>query len=127
MCACVAAMMGVTVARELIVQEIFRTRSSPPEAVPVGDGDHVELHVPAGIVGWRLVQWLPNAGGGGMHYTDTIDFDVVIAGSIVLVLNDGPHELQSGDCVVVAGVDHGWRAGPSGCTMSVLVLGTARR
>jgi hypothetical protein len=59
-----------------------------------------------------------------MHQTDTLDFDLVVAGSMDLVLDDGPHHLGVNDCVVVTGVDHAWRAGPDGCTLSVFLLGT---
>jgi hypothetical protein len=29
-----------------------------------------------------------------------------------------------GDCVVITGIDHAWRAGPSGCQISGIMLGT---
>jgi len=40
------------------------------------------------------------------------------------VLDDGAHRLEPGDTVVVAGVDHAWRAGPDGCTMVNTMIGT---
>ena len=61
-----------------------------------------------------------------MHYTDTIDLDVVLSGAIELVLDDGAHRLEPGDSVVVNGIDHAWRAGPEGCVMSVATIGTPR-
>jgi quercetin dioxygenase-like cupin family protein len=62
-----------------------------------------------------------------VHNTDTIDFDTVIEGSVSIVLDDGEHELEPGDVLVVNGVDHGWKAGPEGCRLSVLMLGTPPR
>jgi quercetin dioxygenase-like cupin family protein len=59
-----------------------------------------------------------------MHYTDTIDVDTVLEGSVSIILDDGPHWLEVGDTVVVNGVDHAWEAGPSGATVSVVLLGT---
>ena len=40
-----------------------------------------------------------------MHHTDTIDLDTISSGSIELLLDDGAHSLERGDCVVVAGVE----------------------
>jgi hypothetical protein len=62
-----------------------------------------------------------------MHHTDTIDFDTIIFGEVDILLDDGPHHLVPGDCVVVKGVDHAWLAGPEGCTSSVVVIGTPPR
>ena len=66
----------------------------------------------------------PNSDWPEMHYTDTIDCHTIVAGSIDLILDDGPHHLDVGDAAVVAGVDHGWRAGPAGATLSIVILGT---
>lgn len=62
-----------------------------------------------------------------MHHTDTVDFDIVLSGSVELILDDGVHRLASGDSVVVTGVDHGWRAGPDGCRLSVVAIGAQIR
>jgi quercetin dioxygenase-like cupin family protein len=59
------------------------------------------------------------------HHTDTVDFDVVLSGAVELILDDGVHHLAVGDCLVVAGVDHGWRAGPEGCRLSVVTIGAS--
>jgi hypothetical protein len=50
-----------------------------------------------------------------------------VTGSVDLVLDTGALTLQSGDCAVVTGVDHGWRVGPNGCRLSVIILGAAPR
>jgi hypothetical protein len=45
----------------------------------------------------------------GMHTTDTIDFEVVISGQLVLELDDGAEkELGPGDTVVQNGTRHHW-------------------
>jgi quercetin dioxygenase-like cupin family protein len=59
-----------------------------------------------------------------MHHTDTIDFDTVVEGSAVLILDDGRHVLEAGDVAVVTGVDHGWEAGPEGTVFAFVFLGT---
>jgi hypothetical protein len=59
-----------------------------------------------------------------MHHTDTVDLNLVLSGSIDLILDTGVHTLMPGDCVVITGIDHAWRAGPSGCQISGIMLGT---
>jgi quercetin dioxygenase-like cupin family protein len=60
----------------------------------------------------------------GMHQTDTIDFDIVLSGALELILDDGAHPLQPGDCIVMTGVDHAWHAGAAGCRLSVIAIGS---
>ena len=46
----------------------------------------------------------------GMHTTDTIDFEVVLEGTIVLELDDGAEvTLHPGDTVVQNGTRHRWK------------------
>ncbi|MFG1935378.1 cupin domain-containing protein [Mycobacterium sp. NPDC048908] len=48
----------------------------------------------------------------GMHTTDTIDFEVVLEGTVVLELDDGAEvTLNPGDTVVQNGTRHRWRNG----------------
>jgi quercetin dioxygenase-like cupin family protein len=84
--------------------------------------DNFDLGVAPGAVSWMVVEYAPRM-TFSMHHTDTVDLDTVLAGSVEIVLDDGAHELAVGDCVVVAGVDHGWRAGPDGCRLGVMALG----
>jgi mannose-6-phosphate isomerase-like protein (cupin superfamily) len=58
-----------------------------------------------------------------MHRTDTLDYGVILAGAVVLVVDDGEIELEAGDCWVLPGVIHQWRTGESGATISCSVLG----
>jgi mannose-6-phosphate isomerase-like protein (cupin superfamily) len=102
---------------------VFETASNPAPPRPPGQANAIDLRVPVGIARWLVVQWPPGL-TSRMHHTDTVDFDMVLEGSIDLVLDDGPHRLEVGDCAVVTGVDHGWESGPSGCTTAVLLLGT---
>ena len=45
-----------------------------------------------------------------MHRTATIDYGVILAGELTLVLEDGSEStLQAGDVIVQNGVVHGWR------------------
>jgi mannose-6-phosphate isomerase-like protein (cupin superfamily) len=62
----------------------------------------------------------------GYHMTNTVDFDVVLEGSTTLSLDDASVDLQQGDCVLIDGVPHMWRAGDQGCLLSVIFLGKER-
>ena len=65
----------------------------------------------------------------GMHTTDTIDFEYVISGRVVLELDDGaPQELGPGDTVVQNGTRHAWRNPFSEpCRMVVFLAGAERK
>ena len=99
------------------------TSSSPPPARPEGAGHPVDLGVEPGLVSWRIVDYAADL-DFPMHHSDTVDFDMVLEGSLVLVLDKGEHGLEAGDVVIVNGVDHGWRSGPDGCRLSVCSIGT---
>ena len=105
------------------VDTMFDTHESPPSPRPAGHSDMLDLGVAPGLAHWIVVEYEPGA-VFPMHHTDTIDFDIVLAGTMELTLDDGVHPLAPGDCVVMTGVDHAWAAGPDGCTLSVIALGT---
>ncbi|MDT3442252.1 MULTISPECIES: cupin domain-containing protein [unclassified Pseudofrankia] len=99
------------------------TASSPPPPRPQGQGLMVDLGVGPGLVVWMVVEYAPDL-VFPIHHTDTVDFDMLVEGSLSLVLDDGEHPLEPGDVLVVNGVDHGWKAGPEGAKLSVLSLGS---
>jgi quercetin dioxygenase-like cupin family protein len=86
--------------------------------------DDFDLGVAPGAISWMVVEYAPGM-SFSMHHTDTVDLDTVLAGSVEIVLDDGAHALAAGDCVVVTGLDHGWRAGPDGCRISVMAIGAS--
>ena len=106
------------------MEQLFATAELPPPWRSVGTSEKLDLGVGAGL-SWMVVRWEPN-GEWPPHFTDTLDLDLVLNGTIDLVLGDGAHRLEAGDCVVVEGVDHAWRAGPDGCTMIITAIGTPR-
>jgi hypothetical protein len=103
---------------------LFRTSETPPPTPPAGHGEFVDLGVAPGLCGWVLYRHDPRS-ERPMHYTHTLDFNIILEGSVELILDDGVHPLLPGDCVVTQGVDHAWRAGDLGCLMSGLAVGTA--
>ena len=68
-------------------------------------------------------------GGGrpGFHRSDTVDVGIVLAGEIVLELDDEEITLRKGDVVIQNGNVHGWRpAGTEQCELAFVVLGARR-
>lgn len=65
----------------------------------------------------------------GMHTTDTIDFEYVISGRVVLELDDGATvEVGPGDTVVQNGTRHAWRNPfDEPCHMVVFLVGAERK
>ncbi len=65
----------------------------------------------------------------GMHTTDTVDFDVVVSGEVVLELDDGAEVLlKPGDCVIQNGTRHAWHNRSSAnCLIAVTLLGAQRK
>ncbi len=65
----------------------------------------------------------------GMHTTDTVDFDVVVSGEVVLELDDGAEVLlKAGSCVIQNGTRHAWHNRSSQkCVIAVTLLGAERK
>ena len=108
-----------------ILYSILYAAGSAPSIESGGRvADFLDLAVPAGALRWAAIEYVPGA-EFSMHHTDTVDFDVVLSGSVELVLDDGAHLLAVGDSAVVTGVDHAWRAGPDGCRLNILTIGVS--
>jgi quercetin dioxygenase-like cupin family protein len=105
---------------------IYQTGASPPSAPPPGPANFVDVGVGAGILRWLVIQFEPKA-EFPMHHTDTIDCVLILDGSVELGLDDGLHLLETGDCVVIPGVDHAWKSGSTGCRLCVTAIGTPPR
>ena len=58
-----------------------------------------------------------------MHRTETIDYGIVLEGSLTLVLDDSEVEINQGDIVVQRGTNHAWsnRSGKL-CRMAFILL-----
>lgn len=99
---------------------------TPSPSISTGGraADTLDLGVPAGAVSWKMIDYGPGV-AFSMHHTDTVDLDLVLSGSVELILDDGAHPLEAGDSVVVTGVDHAWRTGPDGCRLSVMSIGVS--
>jgi quercetin dioxygenase-like cupin family protein len=110
----------------LSVAALFKTVEGPLPSRADGRGDLVDLGITPGQCSFSLFCSDPGA-EITLHHTNTVDFGTVVAGSVELVLDDGPHALDTGDCWVMTGVDHAWRAGAEGCVLSGMSIGTPPR
>jgi quercetin dioxygenase-like cupin family protein len=61
----------------------------------------------AGASEFRVVE-LPPGSRREMHRTDTVDYGIVLAGEVYLLLEQGETLLQTGDVVVQRGTTHAW-------------------
>jgi quercetin dioxygenase-like cupin family protein len=62
---------------------------------------------------------------GVMHRTATIDYGVIVSGTISMALDDGTEvSLSAGDVIVQTGVRHGWlNYSSSPCVMAFVIVG----
>jgi hypothetical protein len=107
----------------ITIEVAAKTESYPPPARPPGRGYLQPVTVTPGIARWSFIEF-PSGTKTGFHHTDSVDFDVILEGSVDVLLDDGPHRLDRGDGVLVTGVDHGWETHGDGCRMGVVVIGT---
>src|SRR2546430_17622512 len=58
-----------------------------------------------------------------MHRTDTVDYAVVLRGSITMLLDDEDVELSDGDVVIQNGTNHAWaNRGHAPCLMAFVLI-----
>jgi mannose-6-phosphate isomerase-like protein (cupin superfamily) len=95
--------------------------AAAPEAVDIESAvADVEAKLP-GLLGYM------DPSDPGMHTTDTIDFEVVLEGTIVLELDDGAEvTLHPGDTVVQNGTRHRWRnPGDTPARLALFICGAS--
>lgn len=90
----------------------------------VGDKRAMAAEAKKGLPG--LIEHMER--GGGMHTTDTVDFEYIVSGEVDLILDDGASvTLRAGDSVVQNGTRHSWQNhGKVPCVIVVFVLGVER-
>jgi len=99
---------------------------------PATDAAPGELDIEAGLAEFEaklpgmLARMEPD--NPGMHTTDTIDFEVVVSGEVILELDDGAEKvLRPGDTVVQNGTRHRWaNRGTTPAVVAVILLGAHR-
>jgi mannose-6-phosphate isomerase-like protein (cupin superfamily) len=128
------------------------TPAAPPDGDPVDRP--VVLQPPAGGTVFRIVQFDPedpgalaradgatafaamgaagavvaNARHPYMHRTDTVDYAVVLQGSITMLLDNEDVELSAGDVVIQNGTSHAWaNRGLVPCLVAFVLVDAAPR
>jgi quercetin dioxygenase-like cupin family protein len=92
--------------------ELWNTTASPAPVAPEEPREPTDRPLvtppdPQGTI-VRIVDLDPRS-RSPMHRTETIDYGIVLAGEVVLVLDDGSETaLGVGDVVVQRGTDHAW-------------------
>jgi quercetin dioxygenase-like cupin family protein len=112
---------------EGLLAELWMTDGVPERGSPDPTEDIVDWKVEcaAGGTRFRTSRFSPGR-ATAMHTTDTLDYDFVLEGTMILLLGDGTeHLLQAGDAVVIPGVAHAWRAGPDGARLGLVMIGMA--
>jgi hypothetical protein len=111
----------------LAMARLYATDQSPPPPRPPAQSERVDVGLAPGFVRWNVVAHDPYdepTVTTTMHHADKLDLVFVADGSADFVLQDGAHHVGVGDCVVTAGVDHAWKAGPDGVCLVVVSIGT---
>jgi quercetin dioxygenase-like cupin family protein len=99
----------------VIFHEVWRTGASPAPIAP-DEPEPTERAVrvapDAGGTVIRVIEFEPGHLADGlqspMHRTASVDYGIVLAGELVLVLPDSEVALRAGDIVIQRGTDHAW-------------------
>ena len=111
------------------IARLFNTISSPPELGPPGEGEKASDNPPPGLVTWYTVTHKPYGPGDRetiatvLHHRNVLELIFIIEGGGDMILGDGPHRVEAGDCIVMGGTSHGLRPGPQGCRLMVFGIG----
>ena len=96
--------------RDLGLTDLWYTGDAA--AASVSDPANRDLAVapPDGGTLFRVVQFPPDASGSEpfWHETPTVDYNVVLSGELLLLLETGSVALHAGDTIVVCGGAHAW-------------------
>jgi hypothetical protein len=110
---------------------LFSTFKSPPPPSPPGLGSFIEDRLGPGLVSWYVIEHAPRGTSPdeqtpatALHWRNAIDLVFVLEGGGKMILGDGAHPVSSGDCIVMAGSDHGLRPDPGGCRLMAFAIGT---
>jgi quercetin dioxygenase-like cupin family protein len=93
-----------------VFHELWTTTATPAPltaAEPEPTAGPLSVPPPPGGVKIRINE-IPAGASSPMHRTATVDYGIVLAGEITLVLDDSETVLGAGDVVVQRGTDHRW-------------------
>ncbi len=103
---------------------LWTTATAPADNTDAADGGtrQVGTALPGGTV-FRIVQYQPGV-AARMHRSNSMDYAVVLAGAIVMQLDDGVEvTLNEGDVLVQRGTIHNWlNRGPDPCVIAFVLI-----
>jgi hypothetical protein len=101
---------------------LVHSAAKPGDYEPQGDTSAVPLHAPRQRPNSHT--WDrggQNAFSSPVHRSATIDVGVLVEGQRTLLLDDGSHPLEPGDCVVQLHNWHGW-TNPDGASLMAFTM-----
>ena len=116
----------ITTAERHRTEEQWVIQELPPaldEEVNAADTPDHPLWPATGGAIFRIVAF--GKGDGPMHVTDTIDFVVILAGEVYLVMEEGEVLLTAGDTVIQRATKHAWEnRSDQECVLAGVLIGT---
>jgi quercetin dioxygenase-like cupin family protein len=111
--------------RTISAADIWATASTPPDldgADPLGG--HLPTTPATGGTMLKLLE-LPPGAKPLMHKTATLDYVIVLAGEVVMLLDDGVEvEMKAGDLMIQRATVHGWgNRGAEPCRIAFVLVG----
>jgi quercetin dioxygenase-like cupin family protein len=91
-------------------------------AEPIDAEGPLTVECEPGSMRWHIVDFGPHR-ETPLHRTNTLDCNVVLSGTVELLLESGSVTLEAGDTLVLPGLLHGWRTGDEPASMSVVQTG----
>lgn len=90
---------------------------------PLDGGDRVVKTSEVNGTVFRFVEYEPGV-APRRHRTDSIDYALVLSGSIDMVLDDETVKLKQGDVLIQRGTIHNWiNHGPETCVIAFVLIG----
>ncbi|EPE10263.1 ww domain-containing protein [Ophiostoma piceae UAMH 11346] len=105
---------------------VLDVRGSVPvnnqEPVNASAGGGIPRAPPGGVL--FTITNVPPGGEAPMHRTETIDYAIVMAGEIVLILDNGKEKtIKAGEYIIQGGANHAWKnRGQDTCRIAIVMV-----
>jgi mannose-6-phosphate isomerase-like protein (cupin superfamily) len=112
------------------IASLHKVDQSPPPRCPPGLGIQAPDGLAPGHLHWYIVDHDPveradfHTAGTELHQRNALEYVLIMSGGGDMILDDGPHPVSAGDCIVMPGSSHGLLTGPEGCRLMAFAIGT---
>jgi quercetin dioxygenase-like cupin family protein len=111
---------------QAVAHQLWPLTARPPtDPFTVPTRARPDYETPTRVVRWVISELGPHF-EVSMHTTATLDFGIVVKGSVRLGLDTDDVHLLAGDCVMIHGAAHSWSSGPHGCVIATVVATNAQ-